>query len=267
MNYKDILVPRELPTHFYLRTGEPFHTVPLAKGEGTRPANVRDARKVGAIPSTTNRLAILSKPGLEAWKQEQAILAALTLPRIEGETDDAFAHRVVEDAGEQVSKAGDLGTRIHAAIEAYARSKTAPPADLLPYLAPFIGWFDSNVEEVGLTEEIVVNEAEGYAGKLDALLKIGGRWCLCDFKSQGCPNGKPNYYETWPLQLESYARALPSGFKADALLSVVIPTSPEHLGLHIKEYPAIERERYWEAFQAAGVLWTYIKGYDPRMGK
>jgi len=36
-------------------------------------------------------LGVIAKPALDAWKQEQAILAALTLPRNEGEPLDEFA--------------------------------------------------------------------------------------------------------------------------------------------------------------------------------
>ena len=53
-------------------------------------------------------------------EDEQGILAALTLPRSSEESLDAFAHRVVTDMGEQVEKAADLGSAIHAACEVYA---------------------------------------------------------------------------------------------------------------------------------------------------
>ena len=70
--------------------GVPLHTVLSAKGE-PRPTTLRDARKLGLLPSVTNILSILSKPELTSWLQEQAVMAALTLPRIAGETEDAFA--------------------------------------------------------------------------------------------------------------------------------------------------------------------------------
>src|SRR5436190_23373532 len=47
-------------------------------------STLRDARKLGLLPSVTNILGVITKPELTAWLQEQAVLAALTLPRLEG---------------------------------------------------------------------------------------------------------------------------------------------------------------------------------------
>jgi hypothetical protein len=69
---------------------------------------------------------VLAKPGLDAWKQEQAILAALTLPRSEGETLDDFAKRVLVDMTSEVGRDADLGSAVHAAIEGYAQGRWLP---------------------------------------------------------------------------------------------------------------------------------------------
>ena len=73
-----VIIPREPSSHWYFPDGTPLHQVPRADGKGSRPTSLRDARKLGLFPSVTNVLSILAKPGLEAWKQEQAILAART---------------------------------------------------------------------------------------------------------------------------------------------------------------------------------------------
>ena len=99
-----ILIEREEPSHWYLRDGRPFHSVPTIDGL-TRPVTLRDARKTLALPSVTNLLGILAKPGLDAWKVEQGIIAALTLPRDPAEPLDQFAKRVAIDSKEQVVKA------------------------------------------------------------------------------------------------------------------------------------------------------------------
>ena len=95
-----ILIHRESPSHWYLPDGTAYHEVPRTDGNGMRSATLRDARKVNAFPSVTNILGVLAKPALDAWKQEQAILAALTLPRRDDEPLDSFAHRVVADMTE-----------------------------------------------------------------------------------------------------------------------------------------------------------------------
>src|SRR5690349_2783167 len=85
------LIERQPASHWYLRDGRPFHEIAKKDGSGNRPVTLADARKVMALPSVTNVLGVLAKPGLEAWKIEQGIIAALTLPRLSGETLDGFA--------------------------------------------------------------------------------------------------------------------------------------------------------------------------------
>src|SRR2546426_12684400 len=100
-----ILIQRQAASYWYLRDGRPFHEIAKKDGSGNRPVTLADARKVLAVPSVTNVLGVLAKPSLEAWKIEQGILSALTLPRQHGEELGAVAHRVVAGIGEQVEKA------------------------------------------------------------------------------------------------------------------------------------------------------------------
>ena len=53
-------------THWYRRDGEPLHSVPSVKGD-PRPTTLRDARKLGLLPSVTNVLGVIAKPELTAW--------------------------------------------------------------------------------------------------------------------------------------------------------------------------------------------------------
>ena len=121
--------------------------------KGNRSTSLRDARKLGLFPSVTNVLSVLAKPGLEAWKQEQAIMAALTLPRNEDEPLDAFARRVVADMTGEVKSAADLGSSIHAAIEAYAQGRWVPEDKAVAELfEPARQWFDAEVLQVHAVE-------------------------------------------------------------------------------------------------------------------
>ena len=93
--------------HWYQRDGVACHTVPSLKGE-PRPTTLRDARKLGLLPSVTNILGVIAKPELTAWLQEQAVMAALTLPRIAGETEDAFLADLTVGTGSGQIKTGSL---------------------------------------------------------------------------------------------------------------------------------------------------------------
>jgi hypothetical protein len=268
-----ILVRRESASHWYLQDRTPFHEVVRADGNGMRPVTLRDARKVRAYPSVTNVLSVLAKPGLDAWKQEQAILAALTLPRSEGETEDAFARRVVGDMGEQVSKAADLGSAIHAACEVYAQSAALPESqDVARLFQPVREWFDAEVERIAMVETVVAHHEFGYAGTVDlvAKLRCTGDWAVVDFKTQrikadtkGQP--KPNFYETWPLQLEAYRQAIlhsGQGKQPRDVVSLVI-NSESPMPVIPRIWPREEYDGYWQAFLNARNLWVWIKGYCP----
>lgn len=268
-----ILVKRESASHWYLADRTPFHEVERADGKGLRSVTLRDAQKVRAYPSVTNVLSVLAKPGLDAWKQEQAILAALTLPRNDAEPLDDFARRVVGDMSEQVSKAADLGSAIHAACEVYAQSKALPESrDVARLFEPVREWFDTEVERIALVETVVAQHEFGYAGTVDlvAKLKCTGDWAVVDFKTQrfkcdakGQP--KPNYYETWPLQLEAYRQAILHGAQGKQprdIVSLVI-NSESPMPVIPKVWPREEYDAYWRAFLNVRNLWVWIKGYCP----
>ena len=213
-----IIVPRESSSHWYFPDGTPLHEVPRADGKGSRPTSLRDARKLGLFPSVTNVLSILAKPALDAWKQEQAILAALTLPRIDNEPLDAFARRVVTDMQSEVGRAADLGSAVHAAIEGYAQGRWLPENKQVASLfEPARQWFDADVVAVHSVEIAAAHTAWGYAGRVDlvATLKSTGRPTVIDFKTQKTRRDKdggfkPILHDTWPLQLEAYRQALVS---------------------------------------------------------
>ena len=70
--------------HWYDKNGNPAYEIIGANGK-QRNTTLRDAKKLGLLPSVTTVIGAVAKPGLNRWLQEQAILAALTLPRLEGE--------------------------------------------------------------------------------------------------------------------------------------------------------------------------------------
>ena len=88
-----------------------------------RPTTIRDARKMGLLPSVTNIISQWDKPQLTRWKMREAAKAALQVPPPQGEEPlDRFADRAIEHAMSQVTEAADLGSRIHGAIENIIRA-------------------------------------------------------------------------------------------------------------------------------------------------
>ena len=268
-----LLVPRESASHWYFRDGTPLHKVPRADGKGERPTSLRDARKLGLFPSVTNILSILAKPGLDAWKQEQAILAALTLPRNEGESLDDFAKRVLIDMTREVSRAADLGSAVHAAIEGYAQGGWIPEDKNVAMLfEPARKWFDEDVVAVHSVEIATANHQFGYAGRVDlvATLKSTGRPTVVDFKTQKTRRDKagefkPLLHDTWPLQLEAYRQALASRDQGltDAAIASVVIGSTEPAPVVVKVWDDADKAGFFRAFLAARDLWVWQKNYCP----
>lgn len=246
-------------THYYLPTGQPYWEVPKKDGSGVRPVTIADARKAGAYPSVTEILRVVAKPELEQWKIEQAILAALTLPRIENEPLEAFARRVAVDAEAQSQNAMSFGRRIHKALENYP---ALPEDEIAPFVAAAFEWMRKEVEFIHGRETVVVNREMGYAGTFDLRCNLRGIGpAVCDFKSQSIKNGKPIFYDDWGLQLSAYSRAVHQpGEPLPVMVSIVI-NSKEPGPIFCEQWK--EPERHWEAFCAAFDLWKYQKKYEP----
>lgn len=260
------IITSEDQSHWYDYQANPRHFTPYAdkkrKGE-FRKTTLKDAKREGYFPSVTSILQIINKPGLELWKLEQCLMAALTLPRAEAETEDGFAKRVVEDMKAQTKEAARKGTALHNAAERYLQRKPLYLDDAAAELfVPVRKWLDDEVEEVILVETVQVHQGEQYAGTIDliAILKSYGP-AIVDFKTSAREDIKP--YQEWSLQLESYRQAYLDTYpKASlpALLSVII-ASDEPRDVLPHQWPEEGTESRINAFKAAHDLWRWSKDF------
>jgi hypothetical protein len=60
------------------------------------------------VPSVTTVMKVAAKPGLEQWKLEQMLLAAMTLPKMPDEPEKAYIARIVADSKETGKQAAEL---------------------------------------------------------------------------------------------------------------------------------------------------------------
>ena len=109
--------------HYYDQDGKPAYTI-VGKNGKVRNTTIRDAKKLGLVPSVTQIIKESNKPGLISWKEQQAILAALTMPLIAGETEKEYIARIKTDARVQASKAAERGNQIHAWVQQGFEGKT-----------------------------------------------------------------------------------------------------------------------------------------------
>lgn len=197
---------KESNDHWYRADGTACHWVPKADGKGTRPTTLRDARKLNLIPSVTTILKILHKQALVDWLVNQAVMAVLTAPRELGEDLDTFVDRVLnreQQQDQESQKARDLGTDIHAALEAALRGQPVDDERLRVYVDGPL----AKLRELGKVLEVEkILVGDGFAGKTDVILESGGLHTLVDFKSAKKIPDKGS----WPehrLQLSAYASA------------------------------------------------------------
>lgn len=249
-------------THWYDRNGTPMHSVRGSNGE-LRAATLRDARRLNLLPSVTNVLGVVAKPELTIWLQEQAILAALTLPRSPDEPIDEFARRVAVDSQQRRQAAADFGTAIHAGAEAIALGQPLDPLNpLLPWLDEYRAWYETNCRELHWSEKVLVCPELGYAGTADLLInhRVHGL-TLVDLKTQSIrPGQKPRGYRTWSYQLAGYRKILGQDVSClNLIINSALPEAPvEHL------WSEEEMKGAKLAFDAARTLWAVEKDYDPR---
>jgi hypothetical protein len=85
-----------------------------------RSTHIGDARKFGWCPGASSIVRQEASPGLERWKIRQAVLSALTHPKVsEIKNAEELFVLIERDSHEQVKTAASRGTAIHKAIETF----------------------------------------------------------------------------------------------------------------------------------------------------
>lgn len=253
-------------SHFYMPDSSPLYEVPNKSKPGEyRKATIRDAKAAGAVPSVTTILGVLDKPALTAWKINNAVLSALTLPRNDGESDDDFARRVVEDADSPSRDAADLGTAVHHAIESWIANREAVDA-MAPYINPVDKWMRDNAITPVDWESICINEELRYGCRVDCIATSDGRPWVIDWKSQKSKNGKLTSYDDHCAQLIANATAAITPFElANAVLcNVYISTTDRdndgnaYILVHVWDSETIVKQ--WEIFKHCRAIYRIKNG-------
>jgi hypothetical protein len=253
----------ERSSHWYTRDGKSMHTVIAKKTGLPRSTNITDARKLDLVPSVTNILAMKSKPALETWKIDKAIIAAADNPQKDGEPREVWLSRIAEMANEESRKAAEFGTMLHDGLEAHLTGEGVATGETEIFLRPTFEWLRENIVQTIDTEQSFVAD-EGFAGRRDlyAVMKHNGqeRRAVIDFKTQRF-KGKADatFYKEWSMQLAAYARPLSEGGEP-LLVSIAIPSdAPGRPCIKVWD----NASKAWHAFLACFDLWKFEKDYYP----
>ena len=195
--------------HWYDKSGNPAYTT-IGKNGRERATTLRDAKVLGLLPSVTTILSTAAKPGLQRWLQNQAILAALTLPRKENEPEEDYLDRVLNDSKAQGRDAADRGTAIHGVLESFFDG-------ILLEAVPEYCRNAENALKVAFGNRLWIPEKSashelGFAGKVDLHAKgdkvKGIPGVVCDFKTKEIPLEKVVPYEDHIMQIAAYRELL-----------------------------------------------------------
>ena len=236
-------------THWYDADGKPRYTVTGKNGK-ERATTLRDARAMNLYPSVTTIIKVAAAPGLENWKIDQALMAALTLPRIEGESLDDFMERAKKDAKEQAIKAAERGTAIHADIErgfqgvdseAYRAVRA-----VLDEMFPNEKWVSESSFSCML----------GFGGKIDLYSKNG---IFVDFKTKDDLDPENlTVYDEQGMQLSAYAVGM--GLGNPVRVSVFIDREDvSKVAVHVWE--AESHEKHCKMFMNLLSYWRLSRNY------
>lgn len=217
----------------------------------------------------------LNKPALPAWAARTVAEHAMdSLPKLikmsRAEKPEAIAWLKGQPYAER-DAAALAGTAMHDAAEAHVLGKPYTwPDDGTPAartLARFRAFLDDWTPEFEATEATVANLSDGYAGTLDAIVRIPALvdegLLVLDYKT-----GKTGPYPEWALQLAAYQRAeflwLPNGERVPIPATTgcaVLRLRPDFYALHVMSAPAP-----YEAFRSALHLAKWAVSVDERGG-
>ncbi len=234
--------------HWYNRAGEPCYTL-VGKNGNKRNTTLADARKLKLVPSVTEIMKVLAKPGLERWKMEQIALAAITLPPIDGETSDQYLKRVYIDSNKQANDARELGTSIHADIERFYLNERVKEHGII------VRALDRQLKQAFEYQDWLPEKSFcsplGFGGKVDL---HSNNWVI-DYKTKDFgPNDikKPFSYFDHKLQLCAYKTGLnlPNARIANVFISRTYPGLIK-IEKHKDDLSSVFKAllKFWQAFK------------------
>jgi hypothetical protein len=165
--------------------------------------------KIERAWSVTTLLQGEPKPALPYWSvKEGAIFTVDNIAEVASlaKTDrDAAIDLIKRAPWRKRDKAADIGSTLHHVIEARTLgSDPTVPEDVESYIRQFDDWCSVYEPEWEALEVVIWNPDESYAGRLDAIAKLGrldGKRYLLDWKSGS------GTYPSYALQANLYARA------------------------------------------------------------
>jgi hypothetical protein len=150
--------------------------------------------------------------------------------------------------------AADLGTRIHAAIDAYIAGNVPElDAETTPGFQNFLTWLKGAGLDIVMGDTAVVSEQHGYGGRLDSVaVDRDGKYVLLDWKTSN------KLREEYPLQVAAYAQAFYETYGVKIERAIVVRFGKDEPGDF--EAAQVVLVNAWDGFVSALGLQQAMKG-------
>jgi len=239
--------------HWYTLNGEPAYTTIGANGK-ERPTTLRDARKLKLVPSVTTIIRMAAAPGLERWKAEQLLMAALTLPRVKQESEPVWIKKVWDDSKMQARVAAERGTAIHAAIEKVMRGEWIGE-EFISYAVAARDVVKAKFPGVSWSLERSFAHPSGYGGKID----LNADGIVGDYKTKDGDLESVNVYDEHVMQIAAYAHGLGM---PDAVGFIVFVSRQIPARVRLIEIEPADLRRGWAMFISLLDFWKSKHGIE-----
>lgn len=233
--------------HWYRQDGTPVYTI-IGKNGRERNTTLADARKLCLVPSVTTICREADAPGLTNWKVDQGILAALTLPRDDGESEEDWLRRVKEDAKETARKAAERGTQIHAWVQQYFEGLAGLPDEASIYGSIVSDLLHQHEIDASLLWVEHSFAAEGYGGKVDMFHPAH---LVLDIKTTDKPLNGLKTWDNHAMQVAAYRQGLGMPLARGGIIFV----STKEVEAKLIWIPEEALERGWRMFCALEDYW------------
>lgn len=226
------------------------------------------------MPSVTTIDKVIAAPQLTDWMVQQALDAALTLPRMDGESLDAFKVRALDDSRRQAREAAEKGSALHDALEVgiCADGQRWYSAELGPHVGAVRAALLQHFGKQSWVCESSFAHPLGFGGKCD----LHAPGFVVDFKSKPrIEDGKKYGYDNHVRQLAAYAVGF--GMVAESvqdtepgqavgdwehltLANLFVGIEDAKVAVHI--WKPAQAVKGWQQFRAALSLWKALNNFD-----
>jgi hypothetical protein len=245
--------------HWYDRDGQTAYEIPGKNGE-MRGTTLRDARKLGFVPSVTTITGGQANPGLLFWKQGQLLDAAISNPFHPHEHEETKWKRDMLYKADEVGRtAAARGNVLHNLLEDYMLGKKIPKNEEC-FILPVIKFLRDEFPGVIWEPEASFTSVEhGYGGKIDLHSKSHN--IVLDYKTKNTDDIKKMVAnDDYHMQTAAYAVGLKLDTTYTKRYNLFISTKVPGM-LNLTE--SVNFYRDWQMFKHLLKFWQLKNRYVP----